>query len=441
MADRLGSLPDHLPAWLRPHVVGAVAGLAGVTAAGVAIGVAAHRSALGGTAAGSAAAGSAAVGGTGVDSTGVGGTGVDGTAVGGPVGLPPGTRGWPGAPAEVPSPEVVASMGETVLVTTADGVTLHVEIDDPPPGSPARPTVVLVHGYTLDCRVWFRQRADLSRHTRVVSFDQRGHGRSAAAPAGAWTLANLAEDLRAVLDQVVGDSPVVLVGHSMGGMTILALAVAHPELFGPRVRGVGLLCTSAGVPADLLLPGSVGGFGPLSVMSTAAAALNRSASRGSQYTTGALLTLAAGLPTLTSRTRGALRGLETALTRAYSFAIPVSPALVRFVGSIITSTPVPAVAALYPSIVQADLWAGLAALQDLPVLVVTADHDRLMPAAHGRAMAARLRRARLVELAPAGHLAFLEYPELIDADLDDLLDLATPAPAPTVDPAAGAGPA
>ena len=42
-----------------------------------------------------------------------------------------------------------------------------------------------------------------------------------------------------------GDQPVVLVGHSMGGMTVMALADQHPELFGDKVIGVVLLSTSA----------------------------------------------------------------------------------------------------------------------------------------------------------------------------------------------------
>ena len=60
----------------------------------------------------------------------------------------------------------------------------------------------------------------------------------------------LAEDLLQVLDEVAGDGPVVLVGHSMGGMTIMHLARTHPELFGTRIRGVALFSTSAGEMAD-----------------------------------------------------------------------------------------------------------------------------------------------------------------------------------------------
>ncbi len=435
MAERGGSLPDRLPSRLRPPgvsgVVAGLAGLAGVAAAGVAIGVAAaHRAAVGGA----------------TDRPPLPDRprttpGVGGRTGGGPTGSQRPLAGESAADWE-------ASTGQPYVVTTRDGLTLHVEVDEHQPdradaesAAPSTsgashpqgphvadtplPTVVLVHGYALDCRIWHRQRRDLSRRTRVVSFDQRGHGRSDVPGPGGYTLDDLAADLLAVLDQVVGDGPVVVVAHSMGGMTLLALAAAHPELFGPRVRGVALVCTSAGVPADLVLPGSVGGFGPLWVLSGAAAAVHRSASRTSQYATGVLLTLAAGLPTLTSHTRTALRSLENALTRSYSFAVPMPPEIVRFVGTVMTATPVAVVAALYPAIVQADLWSGVHALLGLPVLVVTADRDRLMPPAHGRALAARLPDARLLALAPAGHLAFLEYPELVDAELGDLLDQAS----------------
>ena len=45
----------------------------------------------------------------------------------------------------------------------------------------------------------------------------------------------------------------MLVGHSMGGMTIMALADQHPELFGPRVVGVALIATSTGRLAEVTL--------------------------------------------------------------------------------------------------------------------------------------------------------------------------------------------
>ena len=63
---------------------------------------------------------------------------------------------------------------------------------------------------------------------------------------GHATIEQLGRDLKHVLDTVVPHGPIVLVGHSMGGMTIMALAEEYPELFGDRIVGVGLISTTAG---------------------------------------------------------------------------------------------------------------------------------------------------------------------------------------------------
>src|SRR5689334_4707441 len=80
----------------------------------------------------------------------------------------------------------------------------------------------------------------------MVFYDQPGHGRSGRRTHGEYTLEQLAHGLKRVLDETVTEGPVVLIGHSMGGMTIMALAEEYPDLFGDLVRGVVLVSTSAG---------------------------------------------------------------------------------------------------------------------------------------------------------------------------------------------------
>src|SRR5690606_33163238 len=112
---------------------------------------------------------------------------------------------------------------------------------------PDRPTVVLSHGYTLDERSWVYQRRALREAGyRVVVWDQRGHGASGVAESDTYHVDQLGRDLRRVLAEVVPEGPLVLVGHSMGGMTIMALAEADPEFVRDRVVGVALVSTSAG---------------------------------------------------------------------------------------------------------------------------------------------------------------------------------------------------
>ncbi|MCW2535657.1 MAG: putative hydrolase or acyltransferase of alpha/beta superfamily, partial [Modestobacter sp.] len=137
---------------------------------------------------------------------------------------------------------------QTVAVTTTDGARLHATVEGP---DDAPVTLVLAHGWTLAQAAWDDVAAELAGRVaagglRLVRYDQRGHGRSTWGSAEQVSIDLLGEDLAGVLDETTPTGPIVLAGHSMGGMTIMCLAAAHPDLFGPRVRGVALIDTSAG---------------------------------------------------------------------------------------------------------------------------------------------------------------------------------------------------
>ena len=135
-----------------------------------------------------------------------------------------------------------ALRGRELTVLASDGVPLHVEIDGP---DTAPVTIIFCHGYTLNQDCWCFQRRDLAGH-RLVLWDQRDHGRSGRSGPGSATLDQLGADLKAVIDAAApGPAPVVLVGHSMGGMTIMALAGQHPGMFGTKVAGAVLINTAA----------------------------------------------------------------------------------------------------------------------------------------------------------------------------------------------------
>ena len=139
--------------------------------------------------------------------------------------------------------------GDPSSVTADDGIRLSCE-EIEPAGGPADLTVVLVHGFALDRRTWHFQRrslAELAHPTaRLVLYDMRSHGRSERAPRATCTIDQLGFDLDAVIRALAPTGPLVLVGHSMGGMTIMALAEERPELFADRVVGVVFIATSAG---------------------------------------------------------------------------------------------------------------------------------------------------------------------------------------------------
>jgi pimeloyl-ACP methyl ester carboxylesterase len=99
------------------------------------------------------------------------------------------------------------------------------------------PTLVLVHGWALDRRVWDGQVEHLAERHRVVTLDLAGHGESGRERAR-WTMADLGQDVQAVVD-ATGARQVVLVGHSMGGSVVVEAARRMRE----RVRGLVLVDT------------------------------------------------------------------------------------------------------------------------------------------------------------------------------------------------------
>ena len=291
--------------------------------------------------------------------------------------------------------------GEPVEVLTDDGVRLHVEVDpaDSPGGD--RPTVVFLHGYALSADVWHFQRLALRGRYRLVLCEHRGHGRSERGPAGPTSIARLADDLGEVVDAVVPSGPLVLVGHSLGGMTIMELTVRRPDLL-PRLRGVALVTTSAGgmaaVDHGLPLLGH-------HLVRWAEVALER----------------ADGRTTTLERSRRAAADLEQRLVRHWSFAGPVAPELVRLAARMMADTPVDVIADLLPAFGTLDEREALAALAGRPVLVLAAERDLMTPPAHAREIADAIPDAEHVLVRGAGHLVMLEHPTIVTARLERLL--------------------
>jgi len=119
-------------------------------------------------------------------------------------------------------------------VHSADGVPIRFQVN-----GKGEPTLVLVHGWALDRRLWDGQVQRLSARHRVVTLDLAGHGESGRERVQ-WTIAAFGRDVEAVVEAVRAKQ-VVLVGHSMGGPVVLEAARRMPE----RVKGI--------VPVDTLL--------------------------------------------------------------------------------------------------------------------------------------------------------------------------------------------
>jgi pimeloyl-ACP methyl ester carboxylesterase len=289
-------------------------------------------------------------------------------------------------------------------VRTDDGAVLHASVDG---RDDAPVTVVLAHGWTLAQAAW-DDVADLLRPRiaegalRLVRYDQRGHGRSSWGDADI-TIDRLGDDLATLLDSLVPTGPVVLGGHSMGGMTVMCLAAARPELFGDRVRGVALVSTSAGDlrsgPFERITPG---------VLSAALA--------------GARLVerLRALLPPTHPRHQRMVRDLL--------YGADATDEMVLAGAEIMRASTVRAFAVFLPALGDHDKHEELAALSRVPVEILVGDADKLTPTRHSRRLAEALPDATLHVVPRTGHMLPQERARLA-ADAIERLVAAVDVPA------------
>ncbi|WP_422754597.1 alpha/beta fold hydrolase [Micromonospora sp. WMMD708] len=296
---------------------------------------------------------------------------------------------------------------EAYRLELPDGTDIHVEVVEPTRPVPGRPTVVLVHGFCLDMGTFHFQRkllAERGEH-RIVAYDQPGHGRSGRLETGEYDLAALGHTLRRVIDATAPEGPLVLVGHSMGGMTIMAFAEAYPELFGDRVVGTVLMATSGGLLAEtkLVAPALLGRVGSpvLFMMSNA--------------------TRYGGL--VIDRARRSTSNVAWLLTRRYGFGTPKpSPALVSYVERMNSRTSADTVTRYLRTLATHSRFPALAALSGTPVLVVVGDKDMITPVVHSDEIVRRLPHAEYLKIRDSGHVVMLEHADEVNAALERFLE-------------------
>ncbi|WP_406111196.1 alpha/beta fold hydrolase [Streptomyces sp. NBC_01003] len=275
--------------------------------------------------------------------------------------------------------------------------------------APAPVTVVFSHGYCLNQDSWHFQRAALRGVVRSVYWDQRSHGRSGRGVEQAdggpdVTIDQLGRDLKAVIDAAAPEGPLVLVGHSMGGMTVMAFADHFPELVAERVVGVALVGTSSGRLGEVSYGLPVVGVNAV------------------RRVLPGVLKILGQRADLVEKGRRATADLFAGVIKRYSFASrDVDPAVARFAERMIESTPIDVVAEFYPAFQEHEKSEAVERFAQLPVLVLAGDQDLVTPSEHSEAIAGLLPDAELVLVPDAGHLVMLEHPEAVTDRLADLL--------------------
>ena len=301
-------------------------------------------------------------------------------------------------PTPAPPPPPV---GRARTVRTEDGVELSVLEHGAQDSATA--TVVLAHGYVQSSALWAGQVRDLvdaRPDLKVVTYDHRGHGRSGRTSRDAANLKQLARDLGAVGDAVAPTGPVVVGGHSMGGMTVLALAEARPELFGDRIVGVAFVGTSAGglsaVTYGLPTPLAKAVRKLLPVLNEAAAKAER-------------------------------KGKPRKVGKADAYMIfprGADPALVQEALEVHRQCSAETVAAFLPTFSDHDRLQALEALSHVPSVVVAGDRDLLCPLPHSQAIAEALPQSELTVFPGVGHMVHMERRREVSRILLGLVDRA-----------------
>jgi 3-oxoadipate enol-lactonase len=259
------------------------------------------------------------------------------------------------------------------MKATVNGIDTYYELH----GKAGAPWLAFSHSLACNVRMWDGQLAALKDRFRILVYDTRGHGQSAA-PAGPYTLEMLADDLRALLSHL-DIQRLHFVGLSMGGMIGQTFALKYPGFF----SSLTLADTTSRYPAE-------------------AAALWPARIR-------------------TAETEGMGPLVQATLERWFTEGFRTRAAdKVRAVGRAIAATPVPGYAGCCHAIPRINLTARLKEIT-CPVLVLCGDKDPGTPPAMAREIHDNLPGSKLVMIADAAHLANIEQPEAFNRALEEFL--------------------
>jgi pimeloyl-ACP methyl ester carboxylesterase len=298
--------------------------------------------------------------------------------------------------------------GDLTVVPGPDGLGVAIETYGPADA----PQVVLAHGWVCTGRVWHEQVRALADRHRLITYDQPGHGRTTTPRSGSYDLDLLGDTLRCVIEAAARPGPLVLVGHSMGGMAILNAIRRHGELLDDRLAGVVLLSTTSHAQPHrrLSFDASIQGF----------ARLDRAVRRLVPHLRDPRLI------ELSDRATAATSDLSHLLTRWVSTGPGADPAVTDFTQQMALDSGADVVLGLAEAILGVDEDAGLDRLGDLEIAstIVVGTHDRLTPLALSQRMAERT-GSELLVLEAVGHMVPLEAPPEVNAVIRRHLEIAT----------------
>lgn len=286
----------------------------------------------------------------------------------------------------------------THTFTTSTGVHLAVTTY----GSEQAPlTVFLAHCWTADHHDWDNQVRDLlsefGHQVRIITWDHRGHGASSNVAQDQCTLTLLAHDMGELIDALAPTGPLLLAGHSIGGMALCAIAEERLDLL-TRVIGAAFIATSSGKmdTVTLGLPGMMGG------------------TLGNQLPR----LLALRSRTLSRRDRRRAPLVERLIVRTFVLGRPMHLADAAYVVEGLINSPAATLVGFYKDVVaNHERTVALKAFDGIPTRVLVGTRDVLTPPAHARRIADAIEGAELFIAPEAGHMLPQERSELVSATL------------------------
>lgn len=302
-------------------------------------------------------------------------------------------------------------------VITEDGLRIHVTVrgrDDAPVN------VLLSHCWTAEESDWHYQVTDLldryGPDIRLITWDHRGHGRSDRAPEPACTIPHLARDLGLVVDTWATDGPLVLAGHSVGGMTLTAIPEERPDLV-PRIAGALFVSTSCGDLSKVTL-GLPAATGPVLRDRLPFLLANRSRM-------------------LSRSRRERFPVIERQIAKRFLFGRPARPRDVGLVVDQLIHAWPETMSGFFRDMMAHDRVGNLSAFDDVPTTVLVGSRDLLTPPEHAAKIAEGIRGARLLVAPDAGHYLPFERRELVTDELVALVDRALADAGTEQDPRTG----
>lgn len=292
----------------------------------------------------------------------------------------------------------------TQTVRSADGTRLNVVTYGADAGSESdggSDVIVAIHGWTCNTSYWNPQINHFTPGRTVIAYDQRGHGRSELGRTRP-SVAMLGHDLDAVLEAVVPPGRrAVLIGHSMGGMTIMSWAAQYPHKVAEKVSAVVLASTAAKAVMQnhLLIPLDL--------------------PRYSKPFTPAVTKLLVSSPLPVPHTAYGAR-----VSQYIALGASARASHVAFVDEMIMACPPKARGRWGSAMGKLDVTAGLAALR-VPVTVLVGTADRLTPPSHAEQISELVQRNGFlrenVVLDGIGHMSTIEAGARVNEILEAIL--------------------